>query len=542
MKKTAVTAAISSLLTAAFVLSVTNAFGGAVDAHTVYNCDVNGDGVINIMDLNVVKTALIGEISGANKETPAVTETPALTAPAATASPSPVEVDDLKVSYPNPYVEPYSEILDRYYDMFTMQDGDIPEGFGVNWYGPRLSGNKEAAFENVGYAFKDLNGDSVPELIIGDITDMDNNTGTQLGVVYSYDVLNGKLVPVLESWDRNQNFLISSDVLVNIASSGASYTSIEKYKFEHSSLDHKVISYVFSEPEGDKVVFYSNTTGEKDKSKSNVAKDYDMDADLSELYAAKQKIEFTRLTSLRNINPVTVSYFNEGLKDYKAYQLFSGPEKNTVLTANDDITYLTVYNAVLTDEKWMIKPVCTCKELKKGQSLAAGISYPGDIPNTGVSFIDKFGIKHFYLLGQSGKDGSLSLSNPVYPVERTMSGAPEVDLSDISGVWYKGGDTSSAYVKISAAGKYTAYFADGNVEASGKIVMDKDSCVLYRADGTSFVTFTLEDKTKSDDMYTYAGGNEKIHYIKVLGPDGAASDGRGIEEVLAGSLVLKQIN
>ena len=535
MKKTAVTAAVSSLLTAAFVLSVTNAFDGAVDAHSVYNCDVNGDGVINVMDLNVVKTALIGEMTGANQATPAVTETPAVTAPAATAIPAKVNEDDLSVAYPDPYVEPYSEILDHYYDMFTMQDGDIPEGFGANWYGPRLSGNKEAAFENVGYAFKDLNDDSVPELIISDITDKDTNTGTELGVVYSYDVLHGKVVEVLESWYRNQTFLITSDVLANISSSGAAYTSTEKFKFEKTTFDHKVISYVFSEPEGDKVVFYTNTTGKNDKSNSAVAKNYDLDADHEALLAAKQQIEFTTLKSLRKNNPVTVSYYNDSLKNYIGYQLFSGLEKNTVLTANDDITYLTVYNAELTDEKWMIKPICTCKELKKGQSLAAGISYPGDIPNTGVSFIDKFGIKHFYLLGQSGKDGSLSLSNPVYPVERTITGAPEVDLSDIAGVWYKGGDTSSAYVNISAAGKYTAYFADGNVEATGNIVKDKDSYVLYRADGTSFVTFALEDKTKSDDMYTYAGGDEKIHYIKVLGPDGAASDGRGIEEVLAGS-------
>ena len=535
MKKTAVTAAVSSLLTAAFVLSVTNVFDGAVDAHSVYNCDVNGDGVINVMDLNVVKTALIREMTGANQAHPAVTETPAVTAPAATAIPAKVNEDDLSVAYPDPYVEPYSGLLDHYYDMFTMQDGDIPEGFGANWYGPRLSGNKEAAFENVGYAFKDLNDDSVPELIISDITDKDTNTGTELGVVYSYDVLHGKVVEVLESWYRNQTFLISSDTLANISSSGAAYTSTEKFKFEKTTFDHKVISYVFSEPVDDKVVFYSNTTGENDKSISDVVPNYDLNADHAELLAAKQQIEFVPLKSLRDNKPVNVSYFSEGLKDYAAYHLFSEPEKNTVFTTNDDITYLTVYNAVLTDEKWMIKPICTCKELKKGQSLAAGISYPGDIPNTGVSFIDKFGIKHFYLLGQSGKDGSLSLSDPVYPVERTMSGAPEVDLSDIAGVWYKGGDTSSAYVNISAAGKYTAYFADGNVEASGKIVKDKDSYVLYRADGTSFVTFALEDKTKSDDMYTYAGGDEKIHYIKLLGPDGAASDGRGIEEVLAGS-------
>ncbi|MBP0962469.1 MAG: hypothetical protein J5864_10050 [Oscillospiraceae bacterium] len=251
-----------------------------------------------------------------------------------------------------------------------------------------------------------------------------------------------------------------------------------------------------------------------------------MNADHAELMAAKQNIKFTHLTSLRKNKPVTVSYFNEGLKDYKAYQLFSEPEKNTVFTTKEDITYLTVYAAQLVDEKWMITPKCTCKELKSGQSLAAGISYPGDTPNTAVSFIDKLGIKHFYLLGQSGKDGSLSLSDPVYPAEQVMSGAPEVDLSDIAGVWYKGGDTSSAYVDISANAKYTANTADGNVEDAGSVVKKDKSVVLYRADGTHFVTFGFEDPANINDMYLLDTENNKIHYIKVLGPDGAAADGR----------------
>ena len=541
MKKTAVTAAVSSLLSAAFVFTMTNAFGGAIDAHSVYNCDVNGDGVVNVMDLNVVKNALIGELSGTTQTTPAVTETPkvttpATTTPAPTTNPTPVAEDDLSVSYPNPWVEPYNEIINFYYDTLAKQDGYVEAGFGACWYGERVSQDPKAAFETTGYTFKDLNEDGVPELIMGEITDKDKMTGTELGVVYSYDVLNGNLIAVFESWARNQNFLISSNTIGHIGSSGAANTVTEKFQLEKGSCDHKVVSYVFSELEGDKVVFYTNTTGEPDKSKSTVIENFDLDAEHKELLASKQNIEFTPLKSFRKNNPVTASYFTEDLKDYKAYNLFSESKTNTVLTASDDITYLTVYDAELGENKWTIKPICTCKELKKGQSLAAGISYPGDMPNTAISFIDKYGIKHIYMLAQSGKDGSLDLSAPVYPVEkRTNTGAPEVDQSDIAGVWYKFGDTSSARIDISANGKYTAYFSDGAVEASGNIEKESDSFNLYRADGNLLISLKYGDPKNENILYTKI--DDKTYYEKILGPDGAASDGRSAEEILAGDWV-----
>ncbi len=539
MKKTAVTAAVSSLLSAAFVFTMTNAFGGAIDAHPVYNCDVNGDGVVNVIDLNVVKNALIGEMSSTPQTTAAVTETPKVTTPStttpsSTTNPTPAAEDDLSVSYPNPWVEPYNEIINFYYDTLSKQDGYVEAGFGASWYGERVGHDPKTAFETTGYTFKDLNADGVPELIMGEITDKDKMTGTELGVVYSYDVLNGNLVPVLESWARNQNFLISSDTIGHIGSSGAANTVIEKFQLEKGSCDHKVVSYVFSEPEGDKVVFYTNTTGEPDKSKSTVIENFDLDAEHEELLASKQNIEFIPLKSFRKTNPVTASYFTESLKDYKAYNLFSESKNNTVLTASDDITYLTVYNAQLGENKWTVKPICTCKELKKGQSLAAGISYPGDMPNTAISFIDKYGIKHIYMLAQSGKDGSLQLSNPVYPVEeRTNTGAPEVDRSDIAGVWYKDGDTSSSYINITANGKFTAYYADGNVEATGNIVKDSEYYHLIKDNNESLISLKFGDSKNENVLYAKSSG--EISYVKVLGPDGAASDGRSIEEILAGS-------
>ena len=126
-----------------------------------------------------------------------------------------------------------NEIINFYYDTLAKQDGHVEAGFGACWYGERVSQDPKAAFETTGYTFKDLNEDGVPELIMGEITDKDKMPGTELGVVYSYDVLNGNLIAVFESWARNQNFLISSNTIGHIGSSGAANTVTEKFQLEN---------------------------------------------------------------------------------------------------------------------------------------------------------------------------------------------------------------------------------------------------------------------------------------------------------------------
>ena len=53
-KNLVMTAVSSSVATAALVFGLTNAFGGVISANFTYNCDVNGDGKVNTIDVNRV--------------------------------------------------------------------------------------------------------------------------------------------------------------------------------------------------------------------------------------------------------------------------------------------------------------------------------------------------------------------------------------------------------------------------------------------------------------------------------------------------------
>lgn len=85
----------------------------------------------------------------------------------------------------------------------------------------------------IGYAFKDLNGDNVPELIVGRINDKSNKTGSAIYAVYTYN--NGNVSLALEGWERNYYGLKSDNRFVNQASSGAAYFGYGIYKLDENN-------------------------------------------------------------------------------------------------------------------------------------------------------------------------------------------------------------------------------------------------------------------------------------------------------------------
>lgn len=95
-----------------------------------------------------------------------------------------------------------------------------------------FEGKAEAA-RLIGYAFKDLNGDNVPELIIGKIDDKSNKTGSTVYAVYTYN--NGNVSLALEGWERNYYGLKADNHFVNQASGGAAYFGYGIYKLDENN-------------------------------------------------------------------------------------------------------------------------------------------------------------------------------------------------------------------------------------------------------------------------------------------------------------------
>ena len=389
LKHTIKTAAVSSVITASAVLSVCGiALGSSADAQNVFNTDVNGDGKTDVMDLNIVKNVVLNnENNGA-----AVTE-----------------------SEDSDRIASYTAVLDYYYRAYN--DTIELNEFGSNWLTPRISENKAENFEKTGYAFRDLNGDGTPELIIGEIEDTSDNTGIVPGVVYSYSKEKNEITEVFESWDRNINILLSDNSIVNTGSNGVSSSVLGHFVLEPETCSKKYKSFVFSELKDDKVVYYTNTTGEYDPEKSETIESYDFEKAADELLASKAKIEFNPLSEYKQSRPLNAAAFSDDIKASAAFRLFEDSGRNTVFTATEDISSVVLYDITdikLSDEGSIVEytsvPVYKVPELKAGESLAAGLEYGDVLPCNSICFVDKNGVMRSFVITQSGKDGSVILT------------------------------------------------------------------------------------------------------------------------------------
>lgn len=86
-----------------------------------------------------------------------------------------------------------------------------------------------------------------------------------------------------------------------------------------------------------------------------------------------------------------------------------------MFTANSDVEQFKVLSIEYVPDS-SEKPVFKTQEientgaLKAGESVLVELSFPGDMPTCGVSYINSSGQTKYYSISQSGKDGSLVFS------------------------------------------------------------------------------------------------------------------------------------
>ena len=143
---------------------------------------------------------------------------------------------------------PYGEILDMYYNALLQRRNEPYAEFEkfltedqipyciINPYwtwtlrqedGPRTAD----IMSKEGFAYEDLNGDGVDELLIGWI---DNECwNLEQGYVFAvYTIVDGRVVLALEGWERNLYVVGADGYLYNSTSSSASEGSTVKYLFD----------------------------------------------------------------------------------------------------------------------------------------------------------------------------------------------------------------------------------------------------------------------------------------------------------------------
>ena len=146
-------------------------------------------------------------------------------------------------------------------------------------------------FEILGYIKRDLDGDGVDELILGE--NAADGSGPQDGwdsIIYDlFTMKDGKLVHVFDGWERNRFYMCEDGTIANEGSSGAAYSSWAYYKYRDGKIE--IIESVFTDlkNETEGVWYHSNKEPYEDKSKEITE---DEGWDIVNKYAY-QKLEFT---------------------------------------------------------------------------------------------------------------------------------------------------------------------------------------------------------------------------------------------------------
>ncbi len=113
----------------------------------------------------------------------------------------------------------------------------------------------QPASRNIGYTLKDVDGNGVRELLIGENWG-DSEAGTVLYDMYT--IRDGKLLHVFSGWDRNRYYLLTNGNFINQGSSGAMQSSEAYYIYAKGDMIfiRSVIYDATMEPEGPWFISY----------------------------------------------------------------------------------------------------------------------------------------------------------------------------------------------------------------------------------------------------------------------------------------------
>lgn len=284
----------------------------------------------------------------------------------------------------------------------------------------------EDMIKQVGYAVEDLNGDAVPELLIGYNGEKQNLL--QDGMIYALYALDGdKPELVFQSENRN-TYYRTKDGILNIGSAGAIYSI---FGIATLSADNTLIwkDFVYThEIDGDfeRIGVYRNTTGEMNDEADELT-----DMTLDDFFQMSEKSE-------KNVFQPELIPISEYMGDVDNSGIGSSwieigwaenmPEfpavRDTVVLSEDEpatdilikggnIRDLKLLSLFLSDENGAVNynpnVVYEYGELAEDTPLIITVSFYGDLPSWGISYTDDNGDLHHFALLISGDDGSLVL-------------------------------------------------------------------------------------------------------------------------------------
>ena len=308
----------------------------------------------------------------------------------------------------------YDGILQRSVEILSS-GGDIETADGE-------IGLLEACYggAGVGYAVEDLTGDGVPELVLGSLDD------DTLYAVYTGD--RGEPVLMLEGGSRKQCRYLGRGRFFCSGSASAFNSILSAYALSKDGLELICEDYYFTDEaagNGMDVAFYHNTSGVMDPDVSD-----QLDIDYEQFFIIEdswmEQVQTIALTpfevtypTVTAIGPQVRAMWADGEwnGDYDRIDLSTGePFSTIVFVADSTVTDFQISSLFLEsvddygNMNFSVSPLYTQDSLTPAWALVADLTFYGDLPSYGISYVDANRQLWRFTITISGYDGSILLT------------------------------------------------------------------------------------------------------------------------------------
>ena len=308
----------------------------------------------------------------------------------------------------------YDRILERSVEVLSS-GGDIEARDGE-------MGLLEACYggTGVGYAVEDLTGDGVPELVLGSLED------DTLYAVYTGN--QGEPVLMLEGYCRHPCRYLGRGRFFCSGSASAFNSILSAYVLSKDGLELICEDFYFTDEsagDGMDVAFFHNTTGVMDPAVSDQLDiDYDQFFTIEDSWMEQvQAIALTPFAvtypTVTAIGPQVRAMWADGEwnGDYDWIDLSTGEPVSTILfVADSTVTDFQISSLFLEsvddygNMNFSVTPLYTQDTLTPDWALVVDLTFYGDLPSYGISYVDANRQLWRFTITISGYDGSILLT------------------------------------------------------------------------------------------------------------------------------------
>lgn len=338
--------------------------------------------------------------------------------------------------------EAYADTLEYFYQFIVTGNTDIDYEYGTVGIGEQaIFRSTDEALEKTGFAIIDLSGDGLPELYIGEMASDAESENLRAPAYALFTLQDDEPALTFTGWYRNAYFYHGNGRFYNQGSNGAMYSIYGLYKLSPDGLNLDCEHYIFTYEKDEsqtEIGYYYNTICKDDKTASVELSEEEALEKIEALSSEPVAIELIpfseypqwRMDQGLGQSPadaansveaiITVDYASdELLANTNSYDEviidLSEAQTRIVFTISNtvkDFKYLEILLTDCVDDKCffdIVEELYSINELRPERPLVIDMEFIGSIPNRGISFVDETGIRRYFSINQSGKDGSVFL-------------------------------------------------------------------------------------------------------------------------------------